>query len=66
MRIVPLALRRDPLDVLASLAGERGAFLLEVPDPAHPATLVGCAPTSVAHRRVRGHRGAERRRREPE
>jgi para-aminobenzoate synthetase component I len=47
MRIVPLALRRDPLDVLASLAGERGAFLLEVPDPVHPATLIGCAPTCV-------------------
>ncbi len=47
MRIAPLALRRDPLDVLASLAGERGAFLLEVPDPVHPATLVGCAPSAV-------------------
>jgi para-aminobenzoate synthetase component I len=47
MRIVPLALRRDPLDVLASLAGERGAFLLEVPDAVHPATLVGCAPVAV-------------------
>jgi para-aminobenzoate synthetase component 1 len=47
MRIVPLALRRDPLDVLATLAGERGAFLLEVPDPVHPATLIGCAPSVV-------------------
>ncbi len=27
MRVVPLALRRDPPDVLASLAGEPGAFL---------------------------------------
>jgi para-aminobenzoate synthetase component 1 len=44
MRVVPLALRRDPLDVLASLAAEPGAFLLEVPDPRHPATLLGCAP----------------------
>jgi len=44
MRVVPLALRRDPPDVLASLAGEPGAFLLEVPDPAQPLTLLGCAP----------------------
>jgi para-aminobenzoate synthetase component 1 len=47
MALVPLALRRDPLDVLASLAGERGAFLLDVPDPAHPVTLLGCAPRAV-------------------
>src|SRR5438128_9604713 len=44
MRVVPLALRRDPLEVLASLAAEPGAFLLEVPDPAEPVTLLGCAP----------------------
>ena len=44
MRVVSLALRRDPLDVLASLAVEPGAFLLEVPDSQHPATLLGCAP----------------------
>src|SRR5438132_1544699 len=44
MRVVPLALRRDPLEVLASLAAEPGAFLLEVPDPAQPLTLLGCAP----------------------
>jgi para-aminobenzoate synthetase component 1 len=44
MRVVPLALRRDPLDVLASLAAEPGAFLVEVPDAAHPMTLLGCAP----------------------
>ena len=44
MRVVPLALRRDPLEVLASLAAEPGAFLLEVPDPTQPVTLLGCAP----------------------
>ena len=44
---MPLALRRDPLDVLASLTGERGVFLLEVPDPLHPATLLGCSPTGM-------------------
>ncbi len=44
MRVVPLALRRDPSDVLASLADEPGAFLLEVPDPVHPVTLLGCSP----------------------
>src|SRR5947199_4430543 len=44
MRVVPLALRRDPLEVLASLAAEPGAFLLEVPDPAQPLTPLGCAP----------------------
>src|SRR5438046_1910262 len=44
MRVVPLALRRDPLEVLASLAAEPGAFLLEVPDRAQPLTLLGCAP----------------------
>ena len=44
MRVVPLALRRDPSDVLAGLADEPGAFLLEVPDPARPMTLLGCAP----------------------
>jgi para-aminobenzoate synthetase component 1 len=42
MRVVPLALRRDPLEVLASLAAERGAFLLEVPE--RGLTLLGCAP----------------------
>ena len=47
MRVVPLALRRDPLEVLASLAAEPGAFLLEVPDAAHPTTLLGCAPRAV-------------------
>jgi len=44
MRVVPLALRRDPLDVLASLATEPGAFLLEVPDAERPVTLLGCRP----------------------
>jgi para-aminobenzoate synthetase component 1 len=50
MRLVPLALGCDPLDVLASVAAEPGAFLLEVPDPVRPVTLVGAAP--VAERRV--------------
>ena len=51
MRVVPLALRRDPADVLATIADEPGAFLLDVPDPLHPMTLVGCAPraTLVVH-----------------
>src|SRR2546428_11265483 len=44
MRVVPLALRRDPREGLASLADEPGAFLLEEPDPAQPGTLLGCAP----------------------
>jgi para-aminobenzoate synthetase component 1 len=44
VRVAPLALRRDPLEVLAGLAAEPGAFLLEVPDPAQPVTLLGCAP----------------------
>lgn len=47
MRVVPLALRRDPVDVLAALASAPGAFLLEVPDPEHPATLLGCSPSVV-------------------
>ena len=50
MATVALALRRDPLDVLGSLAAEPGAFLLEVPDPERPVTLLGCAP--VAELRV--------------
>jgi aminodeoxychorismate synthase component I len=44
MAILSLALRRDPLDVLAALASEPGACLLEVPDPVRPATLLGCRP----------------------
>jgi para-aminobenzoate synthetase component 1 len=44
MPLVPLALRRDPLDVLAALAPEPGAFLVEVPDGTRPVTLLGCAP----------------------
>jgi para-aminobenzoate synthetase component 1 len=47
MRVLPLALRRDPLDVLASLADEPGAFLVEVADVAQPLTLIGCAPHAV-------------------
>jgi para-aminobenzoate synthetase component 1 len=44
MRIVPLALRLDPLDVLANLASEPGAFLVEVPDAERPVALLGCRP----------------------
>ena len=45
MSLAPLALRRNPLEALACLAEESGVFLLEVPDPEHPATLVqGCHP----------------------
>ena len=44
MALVSLALRRHPADVLAALAGEPGAFLLDVPDPVRPVTLVGCRP----------------------
>src|SRR5216110_866432 len=58
MRVVPLALRRDPLEVLASLAAEPGAFLLEVPDPAQPLTLLGCAPR--ARLRIRADGRVER------
>src|SRR6266446_3268711 len=58
MRLVPLALRRDPLEVLASLAAEPGAFLLEVPDPTEPVTLLGCAPR--AQLRVRADGSVER------
>src|SRR5262249_6654379 len=47
MRVLPLALRRDPLDVLASLADEPGAFLVEVADVGQPLTLIGCAPHAV-------------------
>ena len=56
MRVVPLALRRDPLDVLASLAAEPGAFLLDVPGSgARRSTLLGCAPRAVLARRRRRH-----------
>ncbi len=44
MPLAPLALRRDPLEALACLADEPGAMLMEVPDPHHPATLLGCRP----------------------
>src|SRR5262245_36606454 len=47
MRVLPLALRRDPLDVLASLAREPGAFAMDVPDPERPVVLLGCAPRAV-------------------
>src|SRR5438132_7476717 len=46
MSVVPLALRRDPLDVLASLAREPGAFLLEIPDETRPFVLLGCSPVA--------------------
>ena len=46
MALVPLALGREPLDVLASLAGEPGAFLLEVPDSVQPMVLLGCRPVA--------------------
>jgi para-aminobenzoate synthetase component 1 len=46
MALVPLALRRDPLEVLACLADEPGVFLLEVPDPVHPVALIGCRPVA--------------------
>ncbi len=46
MPLVPLALRRDPLDVLASLAAEPGAMLLAIPDPERPVMLLGASPTA--------------------
>jgi para-aminobenzoate synthetase component 1 len=46
MPLVPLALRRDPLDVLASIAGEPGAMLLAVPDPDRPVTMNGASPSA--------------------
>ena len=46
MALVPLASSRYPLEVLLVLAAhEPGAFSLDVPDPRHPVTLLGCAPT---------------------
>jgi para-aminobenzoate synthetase component I len=46
MALAHLTLRRDPLEVLACLADEPGAFLLEVPDPVHPAAILGCRPVA--------------------
>ena len=46
MAVVPLALRRTPLEVLATLAREPGAFLLDVPDETGRITLLGCAPVA--------------------
>src|SRR5438128_7361226 len=57
MAVMPLALRGAPLDVLARLAGEPGAFLLEIPDEARPVALLGCAP--VAELRVPGGAGGD-------
>jgi para-aminobenzoate synthetase component I len=68
MRVVPLALRRAPADVLATIAEEPGAFLLDVPDPQHPATLIGCAPHATLVIRADGtvaSRGAGSLPREP-
>lgn len=45
-RPAPVALARDPLDVLASLAAEPGALYLEVPDPDHPTTVLSCRPVA--------------------
>ena len=47
MPLVPLALRRDPVDVLACLAAEPGSFCLEVPDDARPLAVLGCRPHAV-------------------
>jgi para-aminobenzoate synthetase component 1 len=44
MGSAPLALRRTPTEVLATLAGEPGVMLLAVPDPVRSTTLVGCRP----------------------
>ncbi len=46
MSLVPLALGREPIDVLAGFAGEPGAFMLEVPDPERPMVLLGCRPVA--------------------
>ena len=54
MRVVPLALRRDPYDVLATLADEPGAFLLQVPGPGHALTLLGCGPSAWLRVRADG------------
>jgi len=54
MHVVPLALRRDPLDVLARLAGEPGAMLFEVPDAERPLTVVGCHPAARLQVRADG------------
>src|SRR5215470_9326561 len=50
MAVRSLPLDLSPVDVLARLAREPGAFSLAVPDPTTPVTLLGCAP--VAELRV--------------
>src|SRR5262249_450106 len=55
MSVVGLALRRRPAEVLASIAAEPGAFLLDVPDVAHPVTLVGCRPVAELVVAADGH-----------
>src|SRR5262245_34584825 len=47
-----LAAGRSPAELLATLATEPGAVLLEIPDPERPATVIGCRP--VAELRVGG------------
>ncbi|MCW5890978.1 MAG: anthranilate synthase component I family protein [bacterium] len=44
MPLLPLVARRDPLEMLAAVGGEPGAMLLDLPDPIHPVTLIGCRP----------------------
>ena len=61
MSLVPLALRRDPLEVLACLASEPGALLLEVPDPERPVTLIGCRPVAGVERELRDRAASDQR-----
>jgi para-aminobenzoate synthetase component 1 len=44
MALVPLALRRDPLDAFRGIADEPGAAYVELPDPAHPMVVLSCRP----------------------
>ncbi len=48
MPLLPVALRRHPYAVLGALAREPGAMLLDLPDPEHPVTLLGCRPVAEA------------------
>src|SRR5437762_471090 len=58
MRVGPLPSPRVPLSVLAGLAADPRPFLLELPDPAQPRTLLGCAPR--ARLRIRADGRVER------